>query len=110
MSDNKGRGLIAWTVNALIALSDLATGRITWQIGTWTVRIRSVCDWLRPCHHYPIVSKPDGTKAIHESKSLFIFHLSRPLHGPKAEQMIAFYESFPQKPGQYYALVQARRW
>jgi hypothetical protein len=31
------------------------------------------------------------------------------LHGPKAQQMIAFYEQFPKKAGTHYMLVQAPR-
>lgn len=75
----------------------------------WNVHVRSVGDWFRPYHNYHVLTQANGTKAVLESKSFLAFALSRPLHGSKADQMIAFYEQFPKQPGQHHVFVEALR-
>ncbi len=114
MKSNKARALLglglATAVGAsLIGIAGIAA-RTPKQVGPWKVSTRSAFDWFRPYHGYHVLTQPNGTKSVLETKSSFMFALSRPLRGPKADQMIANYEQLPKKPGTYYSIVQEPRW
>jgi len=88
----------------------LGTTRATPRVGTWIVGLRSLADWPRSYHHWNVHTRADRTKEVYESRSLLALRLSRPLRGPKAERMIAFYETLPKRPGTNYLFTKAQRW
>jgi hypothetical protein len=86
-----------------------AAARTPKRVGVWTFSTRSFGDWLRPYHHYNVLTHADGTKSVQESKSLLVFAVSRALRGPKADQMLAFYETLPMKARTQSLFVRAPR-
>ena len=110
LKSSKARTLLGLGLAAAVAASLIvSTTRTPKRAGVWTVSTRSVSDWLRSYHHYNVLTNAEGTKSVHESKSLLVFAVSRRMRGPKAEQMIAFYVKLPRKAETHSMFVRAPR-